>query len=67
MKVFESAKPFQSIPDACEFTGLSQSFLRAGCRDGSIPHIRSGKKYFINVPALLRQLGVPLEGVETHG
>lgn len=49
--------PFQKIPEACASTGLSQFFLRNGCKDGSIPHIKSGNVYYINVPALLRQLG----------
>lgn len=49
--------PFQKIHDACVSTGLSQFFLRNGCKDGSIPHIKSGTTYYINVPALLRQLG----------
>jgi hypothetical protein len=30
--------------------------LRNGCKDGTVPHIKSGKKYLINVPALLRML-----------
>ena len=50
--------PFQKIPQACKTTGLSQYFLRQGCRDGSIPHVMSGKTYFVNVPQLLKQLGV---------
>ena len=49
--------PFQRIPQAAETTGLSQYYLRRGCKDGSIPHIRSGPVYFINIPALLQQLG----------
>jgi hypothetical protein len=53
--------PFQKIPDACRTTGLSQYFLRKGCRDGSIPHIKSGPTYYVNVPALLKQLGVPAQ------
>lgn len=48
--------PFQKIPEACKTTGLSQYFLRKGCKDGSIPHIRSGPTYYIDVPALLRKL-----------
>ena len=51
--------PFQKIPDACKTTGLSQYFLRKGCKDGSVPHIKSGPTYYINVPALLEQLGIP--------
>lgn len=37
--------PFQKIPQACKTTGLSQYFLRKGCKDGSIPHIKSGPTY----------------------
>ena len=48
--------PFQKIPDACATTGLSKYFLRNGCKDGSIPHIKSGGVYYINVPALLKKL-----------
>lgn len=49
-------QPFQKIPEACRTTGLSQYLLRRGCRDGTVPHIRSGKTYYINVPALLDKL-----------
>lgn len=51
--------PFQKIPEACKTTGLSQYFLRKGCKDGSVPHIKSGPTYYVNVPALLEQLGTP--------
>lgn len=50
--------PFQKIEDAVRTTGLSSWFLRRGCRDGSIPCVRSGRTYFINVPGLLEQLGI---------
>lgn len=50
--------PFQTIPNACAITGLSQLYLRNGCKDGSIPHIKTGNTYYINVPALLRKLEV---------
>ena len=49
--------PFQKITEACKTTGLSQYFLRQGCKDGTIPHIKSGGVYYINVQALLEQLG----------
>ena len=55
----KAAAPFQKIPDACKTTGLSQYFLRKGCKDGSVPHIKSGPTYYVNIPALLEQLGVP--------
>lgn len=54
-------KPFQSIAEACETTGLSQFYLRRGCKDGTVPHVKSGAKYLINVPLLLQKLGVPVE------
>ena len=59
------SKPFQSIVEACQTTGLSQKYLRSGCKAGTIPHIRSGSKYLVNIPKLLRQLGAE-EGEEKH-
>lgn len=53
--------PFMKIPDACRITGLSQYYLRQGCKNGTIPHVMSGRVYFINVPKLLEQLGVAEE------
>ena len=58
--------PFQKIPEACKTTGLSQYFLRKGCRAGTIPHVKSGDIYYINVPALLRQLGAEPEHEEAE-
>ncbi len=49
-------KPFMSIKEACMATGLSQSFLRSGVKDGSVPYIMTGAKYLINVPLLLEKL-----------
>lgn len=45
-------KRFLSIKDASTATGLSQYFLRAGCRDGSVPCIMSGRKFLVDVQAL---------------
>lgn len=53
-----SNAPFQRIPDASRITGLSQFYIRRGCKEGTIPHIMSGTTYMVNIPALLRQLGV---------
>ena len=53
----QQMQPFQKIADAATITGLSQYYLRQGCRDGSVPHIKSGSVYFVNIPALLRKLG----------
>lgn len=48
--------PYQKIPDACRSTGLSRYYLRKGCKDGTVPHIRSGTVYLVDVPALLEKL-----------
>ena len=53
--------PFQKIQQACKTTGLSMYYLRNGCKDGTIPHVKSGGTYYINVPALLRVLGATPE------
>ena len=50
--------PFQKIEDAVRSTGLSSYFLRRGCRDGSIPCVRSGRTIYVNVAQLLQQFGV---------
>ena len=50
------ATPFMKIAGASRATGLSQFYLRQGCKDGSIPHIKSGTVYLVNVNKLLRQL-----------
>ena len=55
MKVW-AEQPYQKIPEACRTTGLSQYMLRRGCRDGTVPHMRSGRTYYVNVPALLGKL-----------
>ena len=65
-KTEKPTTPFQKIADACRSTGLSQHYLRKGCKDGSIPHIRSGTTYYINVPQLLRQLDAET-AVQTDG
>lgn len=52
--------PFQKIAEACKTTGLSQYFLRQGCKNGTIPHIKSGGVYYINIPALEKTLGLEL-------
>lgn len=48
--------PYQSIRQTVKSTGCSEYFLRKGLKTGAIPHIRTGTKYLINVPALLELL-----------
>lgn len=55
-KPYDPAKPFQSIAHASRISGISQYALRRGCRDGSLPHIRCGTSYLLNVPLLMKQL-----------
>ena len=55
VKIDKDAK-FQSIRGACEITGLSQKYLRDGCRSGEIPSIMVGSDYRINMPLFLEQL-----------
>lgn len=50
--------PFQKIEDAVRTTGLSSFFLRKGCRDGSIPCVRSGGHTSSMCQGWLEQLGI---------
>ena len=52
MEVF-NGKPFQSIKETANTTGFSQFSIRQGVKAGKVPHIRSGKKILVNVPAFL--------------
>lgn len=52
-KQYDPTRRFQTIPEATRTTGLSQCFIRNGCRNGSIPHVKSGNKYLVNIPLML--------------
>ncbi len=54
-------KPFQKIEEASRTTGFSRDWLRKGCKSGTVPHVKAGTKYLINVPALLAQYGASNE------
>lgn len=56
-------KVYYSVKETAVKTGLSQKYLRAGLSDGSIPHIKSGNKYLINLPLLMKRLNNECEGV----
>lgn len=56
MQNTKTSTPFMKIGAASMATGLSQYFLRQGCKNGTVPHIKSGSTYLINIPKLLRQL-----------
>ena len=46
-------KLYQSIRETARFTGLSESFLRRGVKNGEIPHLMVGTKALINVQLLI--------------
>lgn len=48
--------PYQSITAASRLTGLAQGFIRAGCKAGTIPHVRCGSEYRICMPLFLQSL-----------
>lgn len=48
--------PFQPISRSVYITGLSDAYLRTGCKARTIPHIKVGSDYRINIPLLLAQL-----------
>ena len=56
--------PFQTIPNATRLTGLSQRYLRDGCKSGLVPHVRVGTVFLVNVPALLKSLEAATDGKE---
>lgn len=52
--------PFMTIAAASKATGLSQYFIRGLCREG-LCCVKSGNKFMVNVPALLRMLDAETE------
>lgn len=48
--------PYAKIREAARITGLSQHYLRKGVKDGSVPHVKSGTVYYVNIVALQRRL-----------
>ena len=47
---------FQSVRSASEITGLSMKYIRAGCRNNTIPHIMCGVDVRVNMPLFLERL-----------
>ena len=45
--------PFCTIPEAARRSGLSEFFIRRGCRNGQIPCIKAGEKYLIDFAGLV--------------
>ena len=59
--MYLNSTTLKKIHEASRSTGLRLYYLREGCKNGSIPCIKSGKVYFIDVPALLDKLRVQAE------
>lgn len=59
--------PFLKIKEAARVTGLSTYMLRRLAKDGTAPCVMSGGVYYVNVPLLLKQLGVPNDGGQAEG
>ena len=55
-KKYDRTNDYQTIKDASRTTGLSQYFLRKGCKNGTIPHTMCGCKYMIIMPKLMESL-----------
>jgi excisionase family DNA binding protein len=56
--------PFLTIRNAARLTGLSMGYIRDGCKNGTIPHLKTGNEYKINIKLFLRQLdGESLENL----
>lgn len=49
-------QPYLSIQAASPVVNLSESVLRRGCRDDTIPHIRHNGRLYIDMLALLDAL-----------
>ena len=63
-RAFDRDAPFQSIRNTSELTGLAQGYIRTGCKSGTIPCIRVGAEYRVNLPLFRRQLdGESLESL----
>lgn len=60
----QTLKPFQSIVDAAALTGLSQFALRKRIREGTVKTVKSGNKYFINLPDLLKREGLTMDDLQ---
>lgn len=64
-KTIDREAPFQPPRAAAYLTGLSLQFIRDGCRNGTIPHIRVGTDFRVNMPLFLERLNA--ESVEPGG
>lgn len=55
-KVINRDAPYQSPTHAAYISGFSVWYIRQGCKTGTIPHIRVGRDYRVNMPLWLEQM-----------
>lgn len=55
-KEFNPDAPYQTPKAAAYLTGLSLWYIREGCKAGTIPHIRVGRDYRVDMLQFLAQL-----------
>lgn len=55
-KTIDPAARFQPITGAAKITGLSRNFIREGCKAGTIPHIKVGSDFRVDMPRWFEQL-----------
>ncbi|MCD8189496.1 MAG: helix-turn-helix domain-containing protein [Clostridiales bacterium] len=56
MKVNKVDTIYYSIKNAAHLTGLSEYYLRTMLKAGNLPGVYSGRKFMVDVPALLDSL-----------
>ena len=54
--IMAECKTYQSIREAARSTGLPECLLRRLLKENKLPGLYSGRKFNVNVPALLEQL-----------
>ena len=57
-------RPFQSIHDTSGLLGLSEFELRKRIKEGTVKFTKSGNKYYINIPDLLKREGLTMADLE---
>ena len=55
-KEIDPGAMFQKKRGAAAITGLSYKYISEGCKNGTIPAIKSGSDWLINMPLFLEQL-----------
>ena len=55
-RIFDPKAPYQTISGAARITGLSQYYIRTGCKSGTVPHVKCGDEYRICMSLFMEQL-----------